>query len=106
MGDPSRRLRINLNGPGFTAGAGRVSSTAAIGHDRGVFCRSEVYASSYHLHPAARSGLGGKRHCFQAIGLPHTSPGHSSWVHGPVFPVQATGLLYSIEVVALGVEEG
>ena len=47
----------------------------------------------------------GRRRCFQANGLPHTSPGHSPWVHGPVFPVQANGLLHSIEAVALGVEE-
>ena len=42
----------------------------------------------------------------QAKGLFHTSPGHSPWVRGPVFPSQAKGLLHRFEAVALEGEAG
>jgi hypothetical protein len=40
----------------------------------------------------------------KAKGLFRTSPGHSPWVRGPVFPSQAKGLLHRFEVVALEAE--
>jgi hypothetical protein len=43
---------------------------------------------------------------FQAKGLFHTSPGHSPWVRGAVFPAQANGLLHRFETMALEAEEG
>ena len=57
-------------------------------------------------HPAPQSGLWRRRLCFQANGLPHTSPGQAPWVHGPVSPSQANGLIHSVETVGLGADGG
>ena len=56
--------------------------------------------------PAPQSGLWRRRLCFQANGLPHTSPGQAPWVHGSVSPSQANGLIHSFQTVGLGMDGG
>src|ERR1035437_3229778 len=85
-------------------GAGLNSSIAVIEEHRSTCCRWELYISVYSAHPASQSGRRRRRLRFQAKGLFHSSPGHSPWVRGPVFPSQAKGLLHRFEAVALEAE--
>src|SRR5664279_3360849 len=82
-------------------GAGLNSSIAVIEEHRSTCYRWELYISVYNAHHASQSGRRRRRLRFQAKGLFHTSPGHSPWVRGPVFPSQAKGLLHRFEAVAL-----